>query len=275
MSIAVWLASSAKCAEIPCNPTVAYFYAAGVYNMDTPKFVIGISARSAKIGLLATICAVAAFGMANTETGQRVVSQIGISDIAARTTDAAGRMVQNTSNAVQAFVNRSPGARGATDTLKGKAKTAFTQNSAAPDKGKPAQRALGKIFDEPLTSLTGPMAPAAPVVFLPPDADVAAAALPAMALAVPVGGGFFAPVTGGGFIIGGGGGGVGGGPAPIGEGPITPAPPTPPLITSAVPEPSTWMLLLIGFAAVGASIRRAKASQAPGRRRAGNCATAS
>lgn len=221
--------------------------------------------------MLATAGIIGVVGISSTQVGQRLFAEIGISETFAQTTDAADRMVQKTSNAVQAFLGRSPGARGATDTLKGKAKPKLAENTPAPSTTKPTQRALGKTFDEPLQSLAGPLAPAPPIEFLPLDTSSSGATLPAIALPIPIGGGFFSPVTGG---FGGGiGGGGGGGDTPT---PPPPAPPPPlPPIAAAVPEPSTWMLLLIGFAAVGASLRRAKSNQNSGSRRAGNCATAS
>lgn len=221
---------------------------------------------------MATAGIIAVVGISSTPVGQRLFAEIGISDTFAQTTEAADRMVQKTSSAVQAFLGRSPGARGKTDTLKGKAKAKLAENRPSPSTKKPTQRALGKTFDEPLQSLAGPMAPAAPIDFLPLDTSSSGATLPAIALPIPVGGGFFSPVTGGfgGGIGGGGGGDSGGTPTPP-----PPVPPAPPPIAAAVPEPSTWMLLLIGFAAVGASIRRTKANQTSGSRRAGNCATAS
>ena len=250
--------------------------------MDKPAILHRFGAKGAKIALVATLCVGTAVGLGSTTAGQRLFAQIGISDSFAQTTNAADRLVQKTSNAVQAFLGRSPGARGATDTLKGKAQRDLADNAATPSGRKPTQRALGKTFDEPLQSLAGPLAPAAPIDFLPLDAATSGTSLPAMALPIPVGGGFFSPVTGG-FAGGGGGiggesGDVGGGtgtPGPISDVDTPPVPPAPPPIASAVPEPSTWMLLLIGFAAVGASLRRAKADQKSGSRRAGNCATAS
>ena len=220
---------------------------------------------------MATAGIIAVVGISITPVGQRLFAEIGISETFAQTTDAADRMVEKTSNAVQAFLGRSPGARGATDTLKGKAKPKLAENTTALSATKPTQRALGKTFDEPLQSLAGPLAPAAPIEFLPLDTSSSGATLPAIALPIPVGGGFFSPVTGG---FGGGiGGGGGGGDTPTPPPPMPPPPPPP--IAAAVPEPSTWMLLLIGFAAVGASLRRAKSNQNSGSRRAGNCATAS
>lgn len=59
---------------------------------------------------------------------------------------------------------------------------------------------------------------------------------------------------GGGGVIGGGGGGgaIGGGPGGGDGGP----PPGPPPVTSPVPEPSTWALMMIGFGGIGWSLRR-------------------
>ena len=225
-----------------------------------------ISGR-AKIALLTGLCAVALFGVGSTTAGHKLVAQLGIGDSLAKTTDAAGRLVENGNNAVQAFLGRSPGERGATDILKGKAKRALAKNDAPIGKPKPTQRALGKTFDDPLLSLVGPLTPAPVVEFLPVNASPVVASIPALALAVPGGGGGFTPV-GGGFIGGGGSGGGGGGDG------IVPPPPAPPPV-AAVPEPSTWTLLLIGFAAVGASIRRSKKAGKLSRPdRAGNCVTA-
>ena len=213
----------------------------------------------AKIGILVGLCAVALFGVGNTKAGHKLVAQLGIGVSFAKTTDAAERLVENGSNAVQAFLGRSPGERGATDILKGKAKRALAKDDAPIGQPKPTQRALGKTFDDPLLSLAGPLTPAPVVEFLPFDAAPAAGSIPALALTVSGGSGGFTPVTGG--FIGGGGGGGG----------VVPPPPPP---VAAVPEPSTWALLLIGFAAVGASIRRAKKAGKLSRPdRAGNCVT--
>ena len=229
----------------------------------------------AKIFLLGGLSLVTLFGIGTTTAGHNLVAQIGIGDSFAKTTEAAERLVENGSNAVQAFLGRSPGERGATDIIKGKAKRALAKDDAPIGKPKPTQRALGKTFDDPLLSLAGPLTPAPAVEFLPVDAAPAAALIPALALTVPGGSGGFTPVSGG-FIGGGGGGGGGGGSGGGGGGGdgIVPPPPAPPPVT-AVPEPSTWTLLLIGFAAVGASIRRSKkAGKLSGPDRAGNCVTA-
>ncbi|WP_411291203.1 PEPxxWA-CTERM sorting domain-containing protein [Sphingorhabdus sp.] len=225
----------------------------------------------AKIFLLGGLSLVALLGTGTTTAGHKLIAQIGIGDSFAKTTEAAERLVENGSNAVQAFLGRSPGERGAADIIKGKAKRALAKDDAPIGKPKPTQRALGKTFDDPLLSLAGPLTSAPGVEFLPVDAAPAAASIPALALTVPGGSGGFTPVGGGsiGGGVGGGSGGGGGG----GDGIVPPPPALPPV--AAVPEPSTWTLLLIGFAAVGASIRRSKkAGKLSGPDRAGNCVTA-
>lgn len=225
-----------------------------------------------KIGLVAAACLMTTFGLGSTSTGQRFFAQLGITESLAQTTDAAGRMVEKGSSAVQAFLGRSPGERGATDILKGKTKRDLAQNDDTSSKPKPTQRALGKVFDDPLKSLAGPIAPAPVVEFLPLDAVSTAASIPALALAAPVGSGIFSPFvgggpSGGGFIGGGGnGGGAGGGSGFV--------PPVSPPVAAAVPEPSTWILLLIGFAAIGVSMRRKKTGHVAGSGKAENCASA-
>lgn len=237
----------------------------GIFEMEISKFAY---LGKAKIGLMGLVAVTAVSGVGSTSVGQRFFAQIGISQSLTQTAEAAERIAKNGSNAVQAFLGRSPGERGATDILKGKARRGLADSTNARSEPKPTQRALGKVFDEPLQSLAGPLAPAPAVAFLPLDGNSAALALPAMAMPVPIGSGIFSPVTGGipsggGFV--GGGGGSGG----TGDGSLPPAPP----VVAAVPEPSTWLLLLIGFAAVGASIRRGKARQISASGQAGNCAT--
>jgi hypothetical protein len=242
-----------------------------MFDMDISRFG---QLNKAKTGLLVMAAVVAVSGLGSTAAGQRLFAQIGITDAIARTVGAAAAVAENSGNAVQAFLSRSPGERGATDMLKGKIKPVFAESPKASSGPKPTQRALGKVFDEPLQSLAGPLAPAPGVDFLPLDASSASAALPALAMPLPIGAGIFSPVTGGvpsgGGFVGGGGG--DGGSGESGGGFIPPAPPP---ITSAVPEPSTWMLLLIGFAAVGVSMRRAKVRQVSALGRAGPCAAVS
>ena len=211
------------------------------------------------------------YGITNTPFGQRIFAQIGVGEAWAATADAAEKIAKNGGNAVQAFLSRSPGERGAVDILKGRTKAEVAANATVPTGSKPTQRALGKIFDEPLQRLAGPLTPATePVIeFLPLDANTAAAFLPD-ALPMPGGAGVFAPFVGGlpssGGAIGGGGSG--------GTGDVA-TPPAPPVAIAAVPEPSTWILLLMGFAAVGASVRRRKAGKLAVQGRTRNCAITS
>lgn len=110
----------------------------------------------------------------------------------------------------------------------------------AGDGDDPQQRALGQIFDEPPVSDDFAFAPlttepplVGPEVFDP--------------IGPGPGGGFSPGGPGGGFIPGGssGGGSSGGGSS----GGTTPPVP-------GIPEPGTWALMILGFGAVGASLRR-------------------
>jgi len=65
----------------------------------------------------------------------------------------------------------------------------------------------------------------------------------------------FAPPPGGGGGSGGGGSGGGGGPGSPGAPPPPPPPPPP-----AVPEPGTWMTMLLGFGMMGCLLRRERAA---------------
>ena len=232
---------------------------------------IPLGRGAAKIGVIAILCTAALVGAGSTTSGQKLFAQLGVSKSFAQTTDAAGRIVSNGSNTVQAFLGRSPGERGAVDILKGKVTSKVAANDKPAGKPKPSQRALGKTFDDPLVSLAGPISPAPAVEFLPLDAAPTSAGLPAVANSGPTGSGGFSPGFGGGGFIGGGGGG-GGGSGGDGTVPPVAAPPVLPPVAAPVPEPSTWILLLIGFAAVGSSLRRKKATDISSPERAGNCA---
>ena len=233
------------------------------------KLSISTHGDFAKIGLAIVLCAATLVGVGSTPIGKSLVAQMGISESLAQTTEAAGRVVSNGTNAVQAFLGRSPGERGSVDVLKGKAKAKFAGNDKPGGKPKPTQRALGKVFDDPLVSLAGPLSAPPAVEFLPLDAGPSVAALPTVALPGPVGSGVFSPGFGGGGFIGGGGGSGGDGvlPPPAAQ-------PAPPPVVAAIPEPSTWILLLMGFAAVGSSLRRKKTGPFSKPKRAGNCVPA-
>ena len=217
--------------------------------------------------VLTAVLTVGAFlSLTQTQAGQSVLSQFGLKDAVAQTMGAAGQAMLQTSNALKDFLGRSPGERGTTDLLKGKSKSAGGDKQLARAEPTPVQRALGKIFDQPVEDVAS-LGALPPVVSLADEIVNAVApgsALPPLAS----GPGIFIPGTGSGG--GGGGGGTGGGPGGGGGGGggviITP-PPVPPVI-NAVPEPSTWALLILGFGAIGASIRRANVTS----RRAKLCA---
>ena len=120
------------------------------------------------------------------------------------------------------------------------------------DAGGPHERALAKVRPPvpsiKLISLT-PVAPQS-IEGLPPELLVQPGTIPASG-----GGdlaGSFPPSGAGPVFLGsfpGGGGGGGGGSI------VTPE--TPP-VTSAVPEPSTWAMMILGLGAIGASLRRSR-----------------
>lgn len=143
---------------------------------------------------------------------------------------------------------RSPGERTAAELTKSKRKMAQA----------PRQRALGKIVKpEERTlpkSFVDAISPPAPVISpVAPPVGVAAAEAP---LAAPVKAGLvpfgLAPPPGGGIFSPPGGGGGGDNPPP----PPPPGPDTPPPVLPAIPEPSTWAMMLLGFGMTGWIMRR-------------------
>ena len=236
--------------------------------MDLNQTLSGNKFRRAALVLVATIIVGAGVWFAGTDMGGRLSSQMGIKDSIAETTGAARRVVEQTSNALNAFMGRSPGERGATDVLKGKARRLARQNDRGRNNdklaGAPAQRALGKIFNAPVAGMPEALAPQSIVTALPNEVLAFNAPLPGLIPAAINGPGNFLPISGGGF--GGGIGGIGG-PGGGGGG-VGVVPPAGPGVISAVPEPSTWVLLLFGFGAIGASLRRTKVLS----RRVGHCA---
>jgi hypothetical protein len=123
------------------------------------------------------------------------------------------------------------------------------------------ERALGKVFPpkpspvEQLAQVIAPTPPA-PVEAVPPVAPLA----PATVADVFSPSRLFASaplVVGSAIVGGGGGGGSGGGGGGVPSGPPTSVVPPPPIavVTSPVPEPGTWLMMLLGFGVVGASFR--------------------
>ena len=184
------------------------------------------------------------------------------------------RALQQTNDVLQSFIGRSPGERRGFALLKGKEIPAERADLASLSNDEvPTPQAPGSLFDEPADQSANLdtlqiVLPNFADVSEPPDAD-RTSDLPSPSFGnAPRGGGVFA-----GGIVGGtgtGGGGPGGGGPGGGDG-ILPTPT--PTVPGAVPEPSTWALMLLGYAALGALLRRRKD---PGSRprRADQCAGA-
>jgi hypothetical protein len=120
---------------------------------------------------------------------------------------------------------------------------------------KPRERALGKVFPaqpapttptQKLATVVAPVTPVAPAPLAPPPTLASVVAPPA---GLP--GGFILPGIGG---IGG----IGATPTP----PTTTPPPPVETPVPAVPEPGTWMLMLLGFGIAGTAARRGRRSSA-------------
>ena len=141
---------------------------------------------------------------------------------------------------------RSPGERAAGALTQTKLRLASSPRKNTPVKPQPP---VTPPIEE-LARIINPVPPALPVDVVPPILPPPAAAeiIPPASLLASAPPGFSSG------IIGGGGGFV----APPGSS----APPTsevpPPPVTSAVPEPGTWAMMLLGFAMIGSATRRRK-----------------
>lgn len=146
---------------------------------------------------------------------------------------------------VNELLNRSPGARTDANLIKTKKKPSSQMLSAAV---MPKDNAISSTVPASLVDLLSPKMPIAEFI-LPPDAPPMpfAQLVPADEASLPIG-----PGGGGGVgvVPSGGGGGV---VSPPGE--TTPNPP----VISAVPEPSTWATMLLGFALTGGALRHRRA----------------
>lgn len=154
------------------------------------------------------------------------------------TAEAPLKLMQQTQDALDEFLGRSPGERDNASIMKGKVKgKSGTFADAEVAAGAPEQQALGKVFEAPSEepeSLPG----TEPVETVAADPVAPVAAQPSVLAPLA-----FTPFSGGGggLIGGGGGGGGGGGPNP----PVGP-----------VPEPSTWAMFILGFMFIGHALRR-------------------
>lgn len=154
--------------------------------------------------------------------------------------------VLDAQDGLEEFLARSPGERGNVLAMKGKGKGG---KYALVEKGGPSgvpEEALGRIFDMPGVDtpedvaafdqapiyVDNPSLALGPTFFLPGGFGPGG---------VPGGGGGVGGGSPGGSTPpGGGGGGGGGNPPPVG----------------AIPEPSTWALMILGFGGIGGAMRR-------------------
>jgi PEP-CTERM motif len=161
-----------------------------------------------------------------------------------------GAHLLSTERLMAMLESRSPGERSkgelAATKLKRKNPTHIAHFAA------PRQRALGKVVQAkavPSPAFVNAITPPVPVLAVPKVASAipfTEALAPTLA-AAPLGvGGLLIPSA---PSLGGGGGGGGG---------VTPSAPVIPaeVVTPAVPEPSTWMMMLLGFGGVGIGMRR-------------------
>lgn len=166
---------------------------------------------------------------------------------------AGGMLTAAVSAAQQAadmLAARSPGLRTRAEMGKGKPPVLAERTATALPRVRRAPAAPPAV-----AVLPGPAGIGAPLIAPPPAAAAPAIFVPGAPTGgvvfgdAPVGFGLMPPPPGVG--IGGGGGGLV--ITPPGETPGTPPPPAPP---PPIPEPATWMTLILGFAAVGCVTRR-------------------
>ena len=165
----------------------------------------------------------------------------------------AFRQTDTTFQTLSEFINRSPGERGEIDSLKGVFTKGFWPEEDRSSIIPRSQRALGKVFGpDPLTidaALQGPILPltssfadlAMPMGQIPLDQTIGGSLGPGSAANTIPGSVILGP--NGSSSSGGGGG---------GEDPSRPP-------VNAVPEPSAWALLLVGFFGAGFALRKSKA----------------
>lgn len=170
-----------------------------------------------------------------------VMSFVGGSDLALPGVQTAERLM--------AMLDaRSPGERAEGALTQTKLRLATAPRKSTLVKPKPPTPPL-----EELAKVIVPAPPAPPVAALPPIVPPPAAAdiiaPTTLTASAPVG--FGSEIISGGFISG-----PPGGSTPPGSS----APPTsevpPPPVTSAVPEPGTWAMMLLGFAMIGSAMPR-------------------
>lgn len=160
-------------------------------------------------------------------------------------------VAEKTKDFLSLIDKRSPGERTVAQLAKAKKRVALSSV-------RPSQRALSQsrkpAMPQEFIAALMPPAQSLPELDLSQSPVLAALGSPTpAAFAVPPV--FVPPVVGGGG--GGGGGPPGGGGSPPGGGP-PPGPPSapPPPVMPAIPEPSTWLMMLFGFGTIGWVLRR-------------------
>jgi hypothetical protein len=159
--------------------------------------------------------------------------------------DRVDQAAQGFETVAAMLAERSPGQRPAGALANLKHKRSAVESTAAP---------LGRHVIPPVEAIMGaPPAPliVPPIVAAPPLYNVVAGT-PAPILPASSGAGGGPPILSDIPPPGGGGGVIA--PPPI----ITEELPPPPVTTSAVPEPASWAMMLIGFATMGGAFRRHK-----------------
>jgi hypothetical protein len=179
----------------------------------------------------------------------------GVALISPQTAEAVGNRAKAVADLL---AERSPGQRSVAELTK----TAKSANESRDTPPAPAtEHALGKVFPPQ----SGPLQPGGLSPFVAPMEGPLSTPPLSLAFGPPGVGGegppmaSFAPPGGGGVLL------------PPG-GPITSAPPTnsPPTVlppeVPAVPEPSTWAILIVGLAMCAGALRRSRRASAPPRR---------
>ena len=157
------------------------------------------------------------------------------------------------------LASRSPGERGAAALRQTKMKR-VAMMPAAFEKLLDKNQLASPVAASPASNDVFPDNGEQPVVadaFVPVAQDDAHSGLPGDAPGNPGPHGGFFPMIPGGFVVGGGGGGGGGGDncdSPVACGTPTGEPNPPPVMVS-IPEPGTWLMIIVGFFALGGLLR--------------------